>query len=111
VVRDLLLENSQVSIYDPKVPSEAIRADLAYAGVPDEILEKNLKFCSSAESALDKAHAMVVLTEWEEFKILDFHKIFQSMFKPAFAFDGRDVLPRNEMTEIGFKVYTIGRGI
>jgi UDPglucose 6-dehydrogenase len=51
---------------------------------------------------------MVVLTEWDEFRNLDFAAIHQRMFKPAFAFDGRSILPPARMRELGFEMYCIG---
>jgi UDPglucose 6-dehydrogenase len=110
VVRDLLMENAHVSLYDPKVPAKTVLADLAYVGVPEHILNSHLHFCNDASSALDQAHAMVVLTEWDEFRDLDFASIYQKMFKPAFAFDGRSILPSETMRQIGFQLYTIGQG-
>lgn len=110
VVRDLLMENAHVSIYDPKVPQKTILADLAYVGVPEHILASHLHFAGDAVTALDQAHAMVVLTEWDEFRHLDFSAIHQRMFKPAFAFDGRNILPAEKMREIGFELYCIGQG-
>ncbi|TVQ81854.1 MAG: nucleotide sugar dehydrogenase, partial [Flavobacteriales bacterium] len=47
---------------------------------------------------------------WDEFKTYDWQKIYDNMLKPAFIFDGRGILDRNELEEIGFVVYTIGRG-
>ena len=108
VVRDLLMENAQVFLYDPKVPAKTVLADLAYVGVPEHILQSRLHFCADASSALDRAHAMVVLTEWDEFRDLDFSAIYESMYKPAFAFDGRNILPAAELREIGFSLYSIG---
>jgi UDPglucose 6-dehydrogenase len=110
VVRDLLMENAHVSLYDPKVPAKTVLADLAYVGVPEHILNSHLHFCNDATSALDQAHAMVVLTEWDEFRDLDFAAIYDKMFKPAFAFDGRSILPTETMRQIGFQLYTIGQG-
>jgi UDPglucose 6-dehydrogenase len=110
VVRDLLMENAHVSIYDPKVPEKTILADLAYVGVPENILRSHLQFASDPISALNQAHAMVVLTEWDEFRDLDFATIYQNMLKPAFAFDGRNILPRQAMFDIGFSLYSIGIG-
>jgi UDPglucose 6-dehydrogenase len=110
VVRDLLMENAHVSLYDPKVPAKTVLADLAYVGVPEHILNSRLHFCDDATSALNQAHAMVVLTEWDEFRTLDFEAIYQNMFKPAFAFDGRSILPTEKMKQIGFQLYTIGQG-
>jgi UDPglucose 6-dehydrogenase len=110
VVRDLLMENARVSIYDPKVPEKTILADLAYVGVPENILRSHLQFASDPISALDQAHAMVVLTEWDEFRDLDFATIYQNMLKPAFAFDGRNILPRQHLENLGFSLYCIGQG-
>ena len=110
VVRDLLMENARVSIYDPKVPAKTILEDLAYVGVPESILQSHLQFASDPLSALDQAHAMVVLTEWDEFRQLDFATIHQNMLKPAFAFDGRNILPASQLREIGFRLYCIGQG-
>jgi UDPglucose 6-dehydrogenase len=50
-----------------------------------------------------------VLTEWDEFKTLDFPKIYTGMHKPAFVFDGRNILPHADMTKIGFRVFAIGK--
>ncbi len=110
VVRDLLMENAHVAIYDPKVPAKTIHEDLAYVGVPENLLASHLHIAPDAMSALDQAHAMVVLTEWDEFRNLDFATIYQGMFKPAFAFDGRSILPAARMRELGFEMYCIGQG-
>ena len=48
--------------------------------------------------------------EWDEFKTLDWQKIYDSMAKPAFVFDGRGILPFKDLEKIGFKVFTISRG-
>lgn len=110
VVRDLLMENAHVSLYDPKVPAATIKSELAYVGVPEHLLAGHLHIVSDAMTALDQAHAMVVLTEWDEFRTLDFSAIYQRMYKPAFAFDGRNILPAPAMREIGFSLYSIGVG-
>ena len=63
---------------------------------------------NSPYEAIEDAHATAILTEWDEFKKLDWDKVFESMLKPAFLFDGRRLLERNEMEEKGFKFYSIG---
>jgi UDP-glucose/GDP-mannose dehydrogenase family, UDP binding domain len=50
------------------------------------------------------AHAIAVLTEWDEFKTLDYAKIYKSMAKPAFVFDGRNIIDSAALREIGFEV-------
>jgi len=49
------------------------------------------------------------MTEWDEFRTLDFGKIHAEMHKPAFIFDGRNILPRADLEAQGFKVFAIGK--
>jgi UDPglucose 6-dehydrogenase len=105
VVRGLLEENATVVVYDPKVPADEIRRDVL--GVDKE--DSRLLIVKNAEEAADGAHALAVLTEWDQFKTLDFAKIFNGMHKPAFVFDGRNILPREAMQKIGFEVFAIGK--
>ena len=105
VVRGLLEENATVVVYDPKVPAEEIRRDVLGAGQSDE----RLVVAGSAAEAAEGAHALAVLTEWDEFKTLDFAGIHHGMRKPAFVFDGRNVLPRAELEKQGFRVFAIGK--
>ena len=105
VVRGLLEENATVVVYDPKVPADEIRRDVLGAGKDDP----RLIIAASAEEAADGAHALAVLTEWDQFKSLDFPKIYAGMHKPAFVFDGRNILPRAQMEQIGFKIFAIGK--
>jgi UDPglucose 6-dehydrogenase len=105
VVRGLLEENATVVVYDPKVPADEIRRDVLGAGKDDP----RLVIAGSAEEAADGAHALAVLTEWDEFKSLDFPRIYAGMHKPAFVFDGRNILPRAQMEQIGFKIFAIGK--
>ena len=55
------------------------------------------------------SHALAVLTEWDEFKRLNFQKIYDSMMKPAFLFDGRNILDHAQLRSIGFIVYALGK--
>lgn len=105
VVQGLLEENAQVVVYDPKVPAADIRRDVLGSGPDDE----RLVVASSAVEAAEGAHAVAVLTEWDEFKKLDFARIYEGMHKPAFLFDGRNVLPHAELGKLGFRVYAIGK--
>ena len=57
-----------------------------------------MSYSSSAYDAAKGSHALVVLTEWDEFKTLDFEKIYADMVKPAFCFDGRNILPHVRTT-------------
>ncbi|MCB1275784.1 UDP-glucose 6-dehydrogenase [Prosthecobacter sp.] len=104
VCRDLLEERASISIYDPKVTTAQICKDLAI-----EPSNPNVEFADSAAQAAKDAHALLVLTEWDEFRKLDFEAIYQSMVKPAWIFDGRSLLDHAKLREIGFKVYSIGK--
>ena len=57
------------------------------------------------------AHALVVCTEWDEFKHLDYTQIYKDMLKPAFAFDGRLILDHKKLCDIGFQVEVVGKSI
>jgi UDPglucose 6-dehydrogenase len=105
VVRGLLEENASVVVYDPKVSAEEIRRDVLGAGQDDP----RLLVAGSATEAAEGAHGLAVLTEWDEFKTLDFPQIYAGMHKPAFVFDGRNILPRAEMQKLGFQVFAIGK--
>jgi UDPglucose 6-dehydrogenase len=106
VCRDLLAEGAKVVVYDPQVPEAQIRAD-----VLGKEENRNLVVVTSALEATKGAHAVAILTEWDEFKSIDFEKIYEEMFKPAFLFDGRNILPHAKLKEIGFRVFAIGKTI
>ncbi|AGC78685.1 UDPglucose 6-dehydrogenase [Nonlabens dokdonensis] len=107
----LLNEQAEVVVYDPKVTSEQIYSDLDYLGTRShEENRRLLKVVKNPLEAVHKAHAAAILTEWDEFKHFDWEIIYNNMLKPAFLFDGRILLNHNELEDIGFNVYTIGRG-
>ena len=118
VCRDLLEERAKLRIYDPKVSESQIRKDLL--GVmqtqqlsnnvdPEAIIDNNVTFCSSAAEAADNAHGVVILTDWDEFTTADFKSIHDQMLRPSFVFDGRNVVDRAKLRELGFEVYAIGK--
>ncbi|MDP1580270.1 MAG: UDP-glucose 6-dehydrogenase [Candidatus Didemnitutus sp.] len=105
VCRDLLAEHANVCVYDPKVSAEEIAESTLGKG------QKNprLSVASDAYAACANAHAIAILTEWDEFKGLDFERIFAVMPKPAFVFDGRNILDLAELRRIGFTAFGIGK--
>lgn len=110
VCRDLLREHAKLAIHDPRVSNETIRADLLDAGASPEIIDSNVEFLTDPYEAVRDAHAMAVLTEWDEFKSLDLARIHDLMLKPAFVFDGRAVLPAAALKAHGFDAFVIGKG-
>ena len=118
VCRDLLEERAKLTIYDPKVDLAKIKMELTYLMAnPDgtlsdlnrDLINDNVQVADSCEEAADGAHAIALLTEWDEFKSADFKTIYASMRKPAFLFDGRNLLNREELETIGFEVKSIGK--
>lgn len=105
VCRDLLAEQAHVTVYDPKVPAEEVRRDIKAVGAD---LAK-LTVATDAYEAAKGAHAIAIVTEWDEFKTLDYGRIFESMSKPAFLFDGRNILDLKALRETGFRVFGIGK--
>lgn len=105
VCKDLLDEQANLSIYDPKVPEAQMRRDLGLADSDDSIT-----VCADAYEATRDAHAVLVMTEWDEFKDLDYKKIYDAMHLPAFLFDGRNILDLEALREIGFEASGIGKG-
>jgi len=110
-VADALLdEQAEIVVYDPKVPEQQIYADLDYLNTrsPEEN-RRLLKVVTSPLEASEQAHAIAILTEWDEFKSLDWKSIYDKMLKPAFLFDGRRILDKVAMDSIGFNFYKIGQ--
>ncbi|ADE54586.1 UDP-glucose 6-dehydrogenase [Coraliomargarita akajimensis] len=105
VCQDLIEEQANVAIYDPKVPAEQVYRDL---GVDSD--DSRVTICTDAYEAAKDAHGILILTEWDEFKALDYKKIYDGMNLPAFLFDGRNLLDLKELREIGFQARGIGQG-
>ena len=111
VADELLNEQANIAVYDPKVKQNQIQSDLNYLNTRAEA--DNSKMVTSYDNpyeACQDAHAIAVLTEWDEFKTYDWQKIYDNMKKPAFVFDGRNILNQQELEKIGFVVYMIGKG-
>ena len=109
VADDLIFEQAKIAVFDPKVGHEQILEDLNYLESRSEA--QNSKYITSFGNPYDTckdAHAIAILTEWDEFKDYDWQKIYDSMLKPAFVFDGRNLLDGKKLTEIGFKYQAIG---
>ena len=101
VCQALLEERAKVVISDPKA-LDNIRADLGPAA-------EQVIFEPDPYKAAAGAHAIAILTEWPQYADLDYKAIYKSMTKPAFIFDGRNILDHQGLFEIGFNVHAIGR--
>ena len=117
-VADHLLEDgANIHIYDPKVSEAKIKSDLGYLwklnGVPEVRIAQKLAQVfvhPAAMEAVAESHAIAILTEWDEFKTYDWASIYENMYKPAFLFDGRNVLDATALKKIGFQFKGIGKG-
>jgi UDPglucose 6-dehydrogenase len=101
VCRALLEEQAQVVISDPQAMENA-RQDLG--GLAGRVM-----FEPDPYAAAKGAHAIAILTEWQQFAALDYEKILGSMVKPAFLFDGRNLLDHQKLHGLGFNVYPVGK--
>jgi len=105
VCRVLEHEKALLVVHDPRVSAESV----ALAFTRDDGSESLVSVEADPYAAMHGAHAVLVLTEWEEFTRLDFTRVFAAMQKPAFVFDGRNLLDHKALREIGFIVYGIGK--
>ncbi len=101
ITRKLMAEKAHVVISDPKALKNA-QKDLADYG-------DDIEYEPDPYKAAKNAHAIAILTEWDLYKELDYKKLFDSMEKPAFIFDGRNLLDHKKLFEIGFEVYPLGK--
>ena len=106
----LIEEHASVQAYDPKVSAVRMQSDLNALNTRKE--SENNKFLEvhvNPYEALEGTHAIAVITEWDEFKTYDWQKIYDGMLKPAFVFDGRNILDQAALESIGFIYKAIGK--
>ncbi|XP_057514313.1 UDP-glucose 6-dehydrogenase 1-like [Actinidia eriantha] len=119
VCKGLIGDKARLSIYDPQVTKDQVLKDLSMDKFdwdhpvhlqplsPSSVNQVTIVW--DAYEATKDAHGICILTEWDEFKTLDYQRIFDRMRKPAFVFDGRNVVNVEKLREIGFIVYSIGK--
>jgi len=117
VAEHLIEDGAEIHVYDPKVSETKIKADMRYVwelkGLTEEKITQKLAqifVYTNPMEAAHKAHAIAVLTEWDVFKTYDWESIYSNMYKPAFVFDGRNILDVQKLAAIGFQVKSIGKG-
>lgn len=106
----LIDEQANIQVYDPKVSALQMQSDLNYLNSRSE--SDNDRYLSSEKDpykAAEGAHALAIITEWDEFQNYDWKKIYDSMSKPACVFDGRNLLNKSELEAIGFSYQGIGQ--
>ncbi|GAA6773456.1 hypothetical protein AAGS39_42180 [Flavobacterium sp. CGRL2] len=117
VAEHLIEDGAEIHVYDPKVSEAKVKDDMRYLwelkGLTEQKIDLKLKqifVYQSPIEALHQAHAVAVLTEWDEFKTYDWNLIYINMYKPAFVFDGRNILDTEKLAAIGFQIKGIGKG-
>ena len=110
VADHLLDEIAEIHVYDPKVTSEQIYSDMDYVSTRDTDENRALlKVTNDPYETMRDAHAVAILTDWDEFTTYDWEKVFDIMKKPAFIFDGRNILNIKKLKDIGFQLYSLGK--
>jgi len=97
----LVGENAIVRIHDPKA--------LENARIELKNLKGDVSFVEDVYEAADGAHALALVTQWDEYRELDYEKIHERMAEPAFIFDGRNHLDHEKLYKIGFNVFPLGK--
>jgi len=101
ICKQLLEERADLNITDPHALDNA-RKEL-------QGIEGEVSFVEDPYKAAEGAHGIALITEWNLYQELDYQKIYDSMEKPAFIFDGRNCLDHQALYEIGFNVYPLGK--
>jgi UDPglucose 6-dehydrogenase len=101
VTKRLLEEKAEIVITDPRALKNA-RKDL-------EGVDGTVSYTEDPYEAATGCHAIGLLTEWDQYRTLDYTRIYQSMTKPAFIFDGRNILDHRKLFDVGFNIYPIGK--
>lgn len=115
VAWELIKDGAEIHVYDPQVSKAQMIKDLDYlaeqnlefARVKDQMLAK-LHVYDDPYLATEKAHAIAIITEWDEFKTYDWQKIYDGVLKPAFLFDGRNIMDKKKLENIGFNLNFVG---
>ncbi|HSO67525.1 MAG TPA: nucleotide sugar dehydrogenase, partial [Desulfatirhabdiaceae bacterium] len=103
IAKRLMEEQADLVISDPRAIDNA-RDDL-------KEFRSRVSFTSDPYDAAANSHAIALMTEWDEYRYLDYESIYRSMIKPAFIFDGRNILDHRRLFEIGFNVYPVGKRV
>ena len=116
ICRDLIDEGAYLFIHDPKVTKDQIIKDLEVKPIDQNIVENSLnekgswKFITDINESLFNADAIVILTEWEEYKNLDWDLAENRMRKPAWVFDTRSIIDPNSIKKNNFQFWRVGDG-
>ena len=111
VCQKLLEEGSKLAIYDPKVSAEQIKKDLDQeVNLNDEYSKNHIEIFDSIKESVTGADAIVVMTDWEEFKLIDWEDVSNLMRSPSWLFDTRSICDIEKAKISGLNIWRIGYG-
>ena len=97
LIRKLLAENAEIQVYDPQAMQKT------------KPLFPAIRYCANPYEVAEGAEALMIVTEWDEFRSLDWERIKNSMSRPLIL-DGRNLLNGEEMAALGFEYIGVGKG-
>ena len=106
---NLIKSNINLNIYDPKVKESQIFFDLNYINCNDINNRKSVSVYNNPLDCITNTNIIAILTEWDEFKDYDWKNLYKKMSKPAYIFDGRNILDKVKLESIGFNYIGLGR--
>ena len=109
VANNLIKSNIHINVYDPKVRESQIFFDMNYINGDDKKNREYISVFNNPIDCIDKTNIIAILTEWDEFKNYDWKNLYNKMSKPAYIFDGRNILDRDKLESIGFNYIGLGR--
>ena len=110
IADNLIEEEASIFVYDPKIKTKQMLMDLNNLKSRNQSINADrLKGSIDPYKSVEGSHAVLIITDWDEFSVLDWKNIYQKMSKPAFIFDGRKILNKLALEKIGFKVFEIGK--
>ena len=110
IVKNLIEENAKVYIYDPKVTKKKIEEDLN-KNIENNKLKHNCFFCEKIEETFINADAILITTEWEDFKKINWLKVATLMRKPSWIFDTRSIVNKSDLKKSGINLWKLGYGL
>ena len=109
VANNLINSNIYLNVYDPKVKEEQIYFDLKFINNDELKISEYVSVNNSPLDCVPNTNIIAILTEWDEFKEYDWKNIFKKMSKPAYIFDGRNILEKEKLESLGFNYIGLGR--
>ena len=116
LAKELLLNKALLNVYDPMVHPDRIKSDILNMLLDSNIKKSNIQFYldrlnifQSNYEACENSNLIAICTEWDEFLEYNWEKIFDSMKKGPWVFDGRNIINTDKLKAIGFNTYSIGR--